>query len=62
MMYPPKVRGKHLVTTPAMINIVELLDAAKKLFDSQVGQVLDDGDVKLDDAYDKADVGNNFNA
>ena len=61
-MYPPKVRGKHLVTTLAMINIVEFLDAAKKLFDSQVGQVLDDGDVKLDDAYDKADVGNNFNA
>ena len=61
-MYPPKVRGKHLVTTPAMINIVELLDAAKKPFDSQVGQALDDGDVKLDDAYDKAEVGNNFNA
>ena len=58
-MYPPKVEEKHLVTAPVILNVVEVLDAAEKPFDRQVGQVLDDGNVKLDEAYDKADVGNN---
>ena len=55
-----KVEEKQLVTAPVILNVVEVLDAAKKPFDRQVGQVLDDGNVKLDDAYDKADVGNNW--
>ena len=46
-MYLPKVEEKHLVTAPLILNVVEVLDAAKKPFDRQVGQVLDDGNVKL---------------
>ena len=45
VMYPPKVEEKHLVTAPVILNVVEVLDAAKKPFDRQVGQVLDDGNV-----------------
>ena len=60
VMYPPKVEEKHLVTAPVILNVVEVLDAVKKPFDRQVGQVLDDGNVELDDVYDKADVGNNY--
>ena len=45
VMYPPKVEEKHLITATVILNVVEVLD--KKLFDRQVGQVLDDGNVKL---------------
>ena len=67
VMYLPKVGGSSWSPPPVwsplpvwspppvMSNGVEILDAARKTFESQVGLSLDN--VKVDDDYDKADVG-----
>ena len=60
VMYLPKVGGSSWSPPPVWSNGVEILDAARKTFDSQVGLSLDN--VKVDDDYDKADVGKYCNS